>query len=368
MFEFSHEEIREKKNQVRGLLDELELDAIYFKKTANFSWITAGAYSIVGFAGEMGIAGVLITRDREYLICNNIEAARMENEERMKEQGYETVSHLWYEDEEASIVQSLGGKRIGADHPLSGCRDISNSIAPLRYSLGPWEIPRYTKLARDTARIAEETAMTIRPGDTEQAVIGRLSEKLWANGMDYIVAVCASDERISLYRHAVATDKKIAERAMISVNARRRGMIVSITRFVQFGRLSAKMRQLYLDNVYVDCAMMTATVPGRPASDVFNAAVKAYTEKGYPEEYKLHHQGGPIGYIGREYKPHANTKEIIRENQAFTWNPSITGMKSEDTMLATKNGPVVLTEPIIYPVLVMERDGHTFRRPDILEV
>jgi len=368
MFVFSNEEIKDKKNRVRKLLDELELDAVYFKKTANFSWITAGGYSIVGFASEIGIAGILITKDREYLICNNIESARMENEERMKEQGYEIVSYPWYDDKEASIVQSLGGKRLGADHALAGCKDISNSIAPLRYSLGSWEIPRYTKQAQDTARIVEETAMTIRPGDTEQAIIGRLSEKLWSHGMDYIVAVCASDERISLYRHAVATDKKISKRAMISVNSRCRGLIVSITRFVQFGRLSTELRQLYLDNVYVDCAMMAATVPGRPASEVFNAAVKAYAEKGYPEEYKLHHQGGPIGYVGREYKPSANTKETIRENQAFTWNPSITGMKSEDTMLATKNGPIVLTVPVIYPAISIEKDGYTFNRPDILEL
>ncbi|HOE99393.1 MAG TPA: M24 family metallopeptidase [Rectinema sp.] len=368
MFEFVHEEIAEKKYRVRKLLQELELNAVYLKKSSNFSWITGGGYNIVGMATEIGVAGALITADREFIVCNNIEAPRMEKEEHLAEQGYEIISFPWYDDQEASIVNSLSGGKFGADHAFPGSLDISSKINPLRYSLTQWEIERYRKQALDTARIAEETALTIKPGDEERAVIGRLSERLWREGMDFVVAFCAADERISLFRHPVATDKKIEKRAMISVNSRKRGLIVSITRFVQFGKVPADLRKCYEDNVYVDTAMMTATIPGRPASEVFEAALHAYAEKGYPEEYKLHHQGGAIGYVGRDYRVTAKTIEIIQENQAFTWNPSITGTKSEDTMLATKNGPIVFSEPSLFPVLTMERNGYVFKRPDIMEL
>lgn len=373
MFEFVPEEIAIKKTQVRELLGELGLDAIYLKKSANFSWLTGGAYNLVGLATEMGIAGALVTADRLFVVCSNIEEPRMRDEESLEKEGYEIVAYPWNDDQEAAIVAKLAGLRpiglkLGADHAFPGAIDISGQLNPLRYSLSPWEVERFRKQALDTARIAEETAMTIRPGDVEGAVIGRLSERLWKNGMDFIVAFCAADDRISRFRHPVATDRKIEKRAMISVNSRKRGLIVSITRFVQFGKLPADLKKLYEDNVYVDTAMMAATIPGRPAVEVYEAALRAYAEVGYPEEYRLHHQGGSIGYIGRDYKVTARTKEIIRENQGFTWNPSITGMKSEDTMLATKNGPVVLSEPVIFPMLTMERDGYIFRRPGIMEL
>ncbi|MFA5851697.1 MAG: M24 family metallopeptidase, partial [Spirochaetales bacterium] len=314
---------------------------------------------------------------------SNIEALRMEREERLIEEGYEIVTFPWNEDQEAAIVHSLAagapgtGKPgsgtlrtgiLGADHAFPDAIDISAKLNSIRYSLTSWEVERYRKQALDTARIAEETALTIQPGDTEMEVVGRLSERLWKAGMDFIIAFCAADERISLYRHPVATDKKIGKRAMISVNSRKRGLIVSITRFIQFGKLPAELGKLYEDNVYVDTAMMAATIPGRPAVEVYAAALRAYAEKGYPDEYKLHHQGGSIGYFGRDYKITARTKEIIQENQAFTWNPSITGMKSEDTMLATSRGPIVLSEPVIFPELRMERDGYVFRRPGIMEL
>lgn len=368
MFKFDPEEIAEKRRRVRSLLDGTGLDAVYLKKSPNFAWVTGGACNIVGLATEMGVAGILIGRERQFVICNNIEAPRMIREERLEEQGYEIVSFPWNEDREAALVRSLAGGRLGADHPMQDAVDISGRLNPLRYSLTPWEIDRYRIQARETAKAAEEAAISIRPGDREQEVIGRLAERLWKGGMDFIVAFCAADERISLYRHPVATDKKIAKRAMISVNSRKRGLVVSITRFVQFGRLPADLRKKYEDNVYVDTAMMAATIPGRPASTVYDAALKAYAEKGYPEEYRLHHQGGAIGYFGRDYKVTADTGAIIMENQAFTWNPSITGVKSEDTMLATKNGPVVLSEPVIFPAMTVERDGCRFRRPCILEL
>ena len=37
MFEFVHQEIAEKKLRVRKLLQELELNAVYLKKSSNFS-------------------------------------------------------------------------------------------------------------------------------------------------------------------------------------------------------------------------------------------------------------------------------------------------------------------------------------------
>jgi Xaa-Pro aminopeptidase len=368
MFEFVPEEIAEKKRRVRILLEALELEAVYLKKSANFAWVTGGGYNIVGLATEMGVAGVLLTGNRGYVVCSNIEALRMEKEERLVEQGYEIVTFPWNDDREAAIVAELAGGKFGADHPFPGAVDVSAKLNPLRYSLTPWEVERYRIQARETARAAEETAITIKPGDEERAVVGRLSEKLWKSGLDFIIAFCASDERISFYRHPIATDKKIDKRAMISVNSRKRGLVVSISRFVQFGKLPTDIKKLYEDSVYVDTAMMAATMPGRPASEVYAVALRAYAEKGYPDEYKLHHQGGAIGYFGRDYKVTDQTKEIIQENQPFTWNPSIAGMKSEDTMLATSRGPIVLSEPAVFPVLTMERDGYRFRRPAIMEL
>jgi Xaa-Pro aminopeptidase len=155
---------------------------------------------------------------------------------------------------------------------------------------------------------------------------------------------------------------------MLCVNSRKNGLIISLTRFVQFGKVPADLRKKYNDNVHIDCLLMANTIPGKPAADAFKKAIGAYKALGYDGEFELHHQGGAIGYVGRECRVHWNTPDIVAENQAFAWNPSITGSKSEDVMLATSKGPELLSYPVIFPKLEMTVEGHAFIRPDILEM
>jgi Xaa-Pro dipeptidase len=363
------EEIGEKKGRIRKLLGELALDAVYLKRQANFAWLTAGGSNVVGITLELGVAGLLLTADREYAICCNIEAPRMENEERLGDQGYAIRTFPWYEDREGELVSELSGDgRIGADHARAGAVDVSRSICPLRYPLTAGEVQRYFEAGRLTAAAIEETALSVRPGDKECSIVGRLAARLWEHGLDYITIFCAADERISRYRHPIATERRVGKRVMLCVNSRYHGLIVSLTRFVQFGPVPADIRRRYEANVRVDCTMMAHTVPGKPAVEAFRKGLEAYGEAGLAEEYKLHHQGGAIGYLGRDYKVDFHTEEVVRENQAFAWNPSITGTKSEDTMIATADGPRIVSSPVSFPILDLEVAGRSFRRPDMLEL
>lgn len=143
---------------------------------------------------------------------------------------------------------------------------------------------------------------------------------------------------------------------------------MSLNRFVQLGKVPESLKKQYRDVVYIDSVMMAATIPGRPAVEAFKAGLEAYKTLGYPDELDLRHQGGAVGYAPREYRVNFSTSEMIQENQGFAWNPSISGMKSEDTMLATSDGPVILSQPVVHPSIGMEVGGFSFRRPDILEL
>jgi len=365
---FVNEEIDAKKGKVRRLLDELGLDGILIKRQGNFAWLTAGARNLVGIATEVGASAALITRDGAHILANAIEAPRLIEEEGIEAQGYAVHTYPWHTDREAALAHELAGGKLGADVPMAGAVDVAKALAPLRYAMTPWEVERYKDVGTETARAIEETTAEIRPGDKECAVIGRLAARLWERGLDYITTFCAADDRIARFRHPLATDRRVEKRAMLCVNARKRGLIISLTRFVQFGPVPADLRRRYDATVGVDCTLMAHTVPGLPAADAFRKGLEAYAEAGFADEIELHHQGGAIGYEGRDYKVTFDSPFIVQENQAFAWNPSITGAKSEDTMLATVDGPVVLSPPDTFPVLEMEVAGIRFRRPDILEI
>ncbi|MGD9124366.1 MAG: M24 family metallopeptidase [Desulfarculaceae bacterium] len=363
-----HNEIIEKKRRLRVLMSELKLDAVLIRQQANFSWLTGGGLNLVGIATEMGASPLLLTRDKEYVVCNNIEAPRIEKEEKIPEQGYKLLTYKWFEEKERALIEKIVGKgRMGSDAPYPEAENISGHINQLRYSLTSWEVERYQKLGEMASKAVEEAIATIEPGDKECEIIGRLCQRLWADRVDFVTTFCAADERIANFRHPIATEKKIEKRAMLGVNARKWGLIVTLTRFVQFGKVPPELLKQYEDNVYVECVFIANTMPGTAVKDILQKGIEAYRERGYPEEYQFHHQGGATGYAGRDYRVNFNTPDVVEENQAFCWNPSIAGTKSEDTMLATSKGPVLLSNPVHFPVMEVEAKGQSFKRPAILE-
>lgn len=361
-------EIKEKERRVREFLKAKGLHALLLKRQANFCWMTGGGLNLVGITTEFGATSLLITADSKFLISNNIEAPRMVEEENLEAQGFIIKTFPWHEDREASIIKELIGERpLGSDAPFPNATVLPEEIARLRYSLTPGELKRYRWLGKKVSFALEKTMMKVKKGEKESAVVGRLCRELWKDRIDPITLMSAADERISKFRHPIPTEKRVEKLLMVSVNARKWGLIVSLTRLVHFGKLPAELKDKYEANVYIDCTMMAHTRPGIPAREVLQKGMDAYKEKGYPEEWRLHHQGGSIGYTGRDYRTNFNTLDIIQENQAFTWNPSLTGTKSEDTILATSKGPEMITYPIIYPTLSMEIGGISFKRPAILE-
>ena len=361
-------EIKEKEKRVREFLKLKGLKALLLKRQANFSWMTCGGLNLVGIATEMGATSLLITENSKFVISNNIEAPRMIEEEDLEKQGFVIKTFPWFEDQEVSIVKEvLGEAPLGSDAPFPNAQMMAEDIARLRYSFTPDEQKRYRWLGKRVSIALEKTMMKTKRGEKESAVVGRLCKELWKDRIDPITLMSAADNRVSQFRHPIPTEKKIENYLMVSVNARKWGVIVSLTRFVHFGKLPEEMRRKYEANVFIDCTMMAHTRPGIPAKEVLQKGIDAYQEKGYPEEWKFHHQGGSIGYTGRDYRVHFKSPDIIQENQAFTWNPSIAGTKSEDTILATSKGPEMITRPILYPTLSMTVEGISFTRPAVLE-
>ena len=93
-----------------------------------------------------------------------------------------------------------------------------------------------------------------------------------------------------------------------------------------------------------------------------------YRETGFADEWQLHHQGGPAGYEPREFVGTPTVTDPVTVGQAYAWNPSITGAKSEDTFLVGPNGNEVITTIPGWPMLSIDIDGQTIPRPAILEI
>ena len=362
------DEVGVKEERLRRLMETTGLEGILLKKQPNFSWLTAGGLNMVGIATEMGMTSLLVTRKGRYLIANRIEAPRMMDEEGLAELGFELLEHEWYEDREAELVRKVAGNlnRVGADAGFADCQNVDAEIRKLRYSLTEGEIDRYLFLGEKLSQGLERVMVGIRPGDTECEIAGKVGAEVWKDRIDPTGFQVAADDRVYTYRHPIPTKRMIKRYVMVCVNARYKGLITTVTRIVHFGRPDPKLLAQFEDNNTIECRMIEATRPGVSASVPLEAGLRAYKELGYEEQWKLHNQGGAMGYGARDIRVTPTTKDRIEENQAFCWNPSISGTKTEDGFIATKKGPIMITAPVIYPRIEYKENGVQIVKPGLL--
>lgn len=342
-------EITEKERRVRRLLDEQKLDALVISTTANFAWLTCGGSNYVGIATELGAAAAVVTREAKYIVCDNIEAPRIMTEE-VVGQGFELASYPWHEDGRTRAIRKITGGEVGADVPMDGARNVAALVDPLRWSLAPEEIERYKWIGARTGEMMTRVANELKPGMTEHEIAAMMAGEVVAFGGVTAVNLVAVDDRIEQYRHPLPTDKKLERLAMLVIGAKKWGLAVSASRLVHFGPIPPELRRKHDAVARVDAAFIAATVPSAVVGDIFRQGMAAYAAEGYPEEWRLHHQGGPTGYKGRDFKATPDSAQRVVENQAFAWNPSITGTKSEDTIIATPSGPEVISTSPAWPM------------------
>jgi Xaa-Pro aminopeptidase len=367
MTETKVSETHEKLARLRALLASHALDALVLGRVANFAWLAEGAASYVNTATTFGGVSLVIAPDAQYVLTNNIEATRLAAEEPVEGLGFKLVVDPWYGPDRAAS-ELLNGKRLGSDGGYPGSVDLTAEIAALRLSRTPAELSRFQELGKSCAKAMDIAIRQVRPGLTEMEIAGLLAGATYAQGAVPIVNLIATDERIFRYRHPLPTEKKLQRYAMLVLCGRRQGLVASITRLVHFGRLPEELQRKQQACARVDATFIVKTRPGVSLGDVFAAAQAAYAAVGFPDEWQRHHQGGPAAYEPREFVATPGATHVVQEGEVYAWNPSITGVKSEDTILVGPEQNEVLTTISDWPMLRAQVDGETWDRPAILEI
>lgn len=360
-------EWEEKERRLRVLMSLHDLDAVLLSRSANVAWLSGGGRSYVNIASDEGVGSLLVTPEGRYLLTDVIEAERLRQEEGFGDGGWQVIAEPWHEHKHR-LAELTSGLHVGTDMPGTGFTDVGAEIGRLRWPLTPAEVDRFRPLGADAGAAIGEAAASVRPGMSEYEIAGLLANATYRRGALPIVALVAVDERIEQRRHPLPTDKRLVRTAMLVLCARRHGLVASVTRLVHFGHVPDILREKMLAVATIDATAVLATRPGVPANSIFATIQQAYADVGYPGEWKKHHQGGPAGYEPRDYVATPHTEHVVEAVQAFAWNPSVPGAKSEDTFLVTAEGQELLTPSPDWPQQQIEVAGQVIERPYILEL
>jgi Xaa-Pro dipeptidase len=353
-------EFQEKVARIRQLVIQKERKAVLITLQNNFFWLTGGR-PYINSVVEKACGEILVTEKAVYLIVNNIEADRLCKEEIMG-LPIEKVTYNWWEPKRAQekIRECAGQGEFITDVSLG------LTFSRIRWDLTMNEQKRFQDTGSCVGKILGEIACRIEPGNTELEIADMIKSRACEHGVNANVALVAVDDRTFLYRHPLPTAKRLEKYAMLVISGEKHGLYASATRLVHFGKISAELGKRYNAVLQVDAAYITTTNPGSGINDVFQNGIEAYAAVGFDGEWIHHHQGGMAGYNSREIKADMFTAEVVNIGQAYAWNPTIAGVKSEDTFIVGEHGPQIITNSPNFPVVEVEYKGFFCIRPDIL--
>lgn len=176
----------------------------------------------------------------------------------------------------------------------------------------------------------------------------------------------SADERANTFRHALPTAKKLAHNLIVSINGRYKGLVATVSRMLYCGEPSPAFLAQYRDCCEMESLTIARAKVGADELELYDTLKQAYDDKGYPDMFDRHGQGGCQGYWPREYMITPTQHHRIQANQAYCFNPVVDGTKSEDSFIVTEAGPLMITHPVTFPSIEMEVGGIRLQRPGIL--
>lgn len=338
---------------------------ILLNSQPNFAWLTGGRSNRIDGSREHGAGSLLVSdRGERFVIANNIEMPRLVDEA-LAHLEFAPCEYHWTAEQAdpghaiATARRAVGGREVACDGAMGGGTPIEPKIAAARALLTDSEVARYRALGCDMGRVLGHFCRTLTPGLEERAIATRMASAVLDADARPIVTMVAADDRIDRYRHPVPTSRAWRSRVLLVVCAQRDGLIVSLSRMVMAGQPTDDVMCRMSATAQVFERLVQATRPAATGAELFAVAAQAYRDAGYPGEETHHHQGGAIAYRSREWLAHPYSRDVVQRQQAFAWNPSITGTKVEDTALLVDGQIDLISASPSWPALPVRVNGQT---------
>ena len=343
--------------RIRALLKAEGQSAIVLRKNPNLAWAIGGRVH-VPFTLDAACFDLIVTADSVTAVTNAIEAPRLIAEEFDASISVDVIN--WWEGRDARLPS---GEGVSSDTPGRDRKDLSLQVEMLRQSLDIADVSRLEEVSVDSAVALGKAMHQIKAGMSELDVAGLISNELWKSDLDLTFLGVAGESRVKKFRHPLPKSAPIGNKVVASICARRKGLIASVTRIVTLGH--ATDIDDYFSLLKVEQALLDATVVGASFADPINKVIEAYSANGFDsDEWTRHHQGGPTGFLPRDWTANQSSTRTILNNQPIAWNPTGKGWKAEDTVIATSSGVRILSNDPSWPML--EVGGRL--RPAVVEL
>ncbi len=228
--------------------------------------------------------------------------------------------------------------------------DITDIINSLRMIKTPNEIEKIEKACNITSKAVKAAFESLQNGISELEVSHIIQNEMRKQKATPAFATVLFSERAAL-PHATSSNRKLRRGDIVLIDA---GAIVDyyysdLTRTIIYGKPTNKQEKIWKIVYKANQTAIKHIKPGIPCENIDQIARQIITNEGYGE-YFIHRLGHGIGLEVHEH-PYIvkGNKQPLQNGMTFTIEPGIYlknqfGIRIEDTVLCTKQGPKILTK------------------------
>lgn len=340
--------------KVQHLLDEMNLQALIIKSKANKTYLE----SLTGSG-----VWLLITKQTRYAFMDGRYVA--EAQQKMNDFQIEIVFQGTYLQAIIEKLTALQIDNIGFEDRAFSIQEyqllqadehhfepLGSHLAVIRAIKTDAELAKMKAACQLTDTAFAQLLVHIKAGVSEKWLLGQLYAIIFGLGADGMAfdPIIASGIRGAM-PHGRATDKLIQEGELVTIDF---GIILAgyqsdMTRTVAIGQPSVAMKRVYETVKAAQQLGIDSLQVGTLAADNHNIVADFITDRGYGD-YFNHGLGHGMG-IGDGELPVLNAKSpdqlqvsMVMSCEPGIYIPDLGGVRIEDDVVVTKDGPVVLNE------------------------
>ncbi|EZH65066.1 metallopeptidase [Bacillaceae bacterium JMAK1] len=343
--------------QLETFAQQQNVDAVLVTSTANVFYLT-GFYC----DPKERFLGLLLFSDarKPMIICPNMEMNLARAAGWTEDiNGYDdtenpfdkfpSLSSLAIEEEHVTVARL---RKLTNTHKNIQTTSIDNELLGMRLQKNEEEIELLQKAAHYADKAVEFGVSALKEGVTELEIIQAIESGLKQEGiskMSFDPVVLFGKNAADPHGSPGTTTLKRGDAVLMDLGVYYKGYASDITRTVFFGEPSKAHQEVYETVLAANVAGINACLVDAPIQDTDHAARSLITEAGYGE-YFTHRLGHGLGIeVHEEPSMHGKNSELLQEGMALTVEPGIylredIGVRIEDDIIVTNNGPLVLTQ------------------------
>ena len=360
------QDLEMKQVRVAQMLGEVGCEAALVLRPENVRWFCGEDLSS-GLTSVHESPALYLTPVSRTIVCSTLDAERIFRE-KVDRLGFLLKVYPWFGKRALFLHDLIAGKKVAADLPTREAQDLGGFFDRERPRLSTYGREQALETGRLLTHAIEATCRSIRPGETEQEIAGRLAYRLIRHGVEAHGLQVTADDHGADSPRAGCTDRPITRSAIVQATGSMHGIFLTACRTVVIGAPDPALLKAYDFAGRTIAVQLAAAIGDRRMGAVAHLGRRALRNTEYEHSWRDAPPCLKLGRVASDGPVNPLSEETLEFGQAYLWQGRIGAAALGDSYLFGERGWELLTRPQEWPARRLTIGAERVILPETLRI